>query len=469
MHNPQSLIYQVYQSKYFPTTTILEGKLSGRPSWGWRSLLWGRELLIQGLRWQINDGSTLNYFKEPWIPGNYPFLPKARTTQQQTTGVISDLINQTTRNWKTSMILEIFAQDDARTILALPLSYWPHPDKLIWHHTRDGNYTVKSGYHIAHNKGLREYQSTIPHLSKPDWKLLWGLQIPNKIKVFIWRCLHEGLPTGMALHQRLLLPPNCKFCEETESLTHLLLSCPFARQVWFQGPLNFRSDWDTFPSFSLHWKHTTSQLQNLASETQALPLYCFTLWHIWKARNSRIFKDNLPTIEGTIRSIIQDAEEFEQSLIPMHNVAPPNNPYQSNIQDIPTGFIKLNYDAAVHKQRKQGFAGIVTMDEHRRIQGKFSTTFCFIWDPGILEMMALREAMNWALSRGWTKAIFEGDALQISTIINSQKCSIASLQGICADIWRLLNSFTSAVIQSVPRNQNQEAHNWVQEVKRRIL
>ncbi|XP_050217822.1 uncharacterized protein LOC126668680 [Mercurialis annua] len=286
------------------------------------------------------------------------------------------------------------------------------------------------------------------------------------------RCIHDGIPTGSALHHRLQLPPDCKWCGEQETVLHLLFLCPFTRHIWFQCPLNFRSTWGTHTSFAQHWKATISQLKEIGSSSQDISLYCFTLWHIWKTRNNLIFREEEPTIEDTIRYIITDANEFEQSQIKHHSVPRRNQTFQSpqsTANIIPSGFMKLNYDAAVDIQKKRGFVGIIAKDDHSIQREKISAQFRFIWDPGILKMLALREAMNWAISQHWKKVIFEGDALQVSNIINSRQCSNAALQGICEDIWYLQNSFITTSIQYIPRTQNSEAHNWVQAVKHGIL
>ncbi|XP_050217472.1 uncharacterized protein LOC126668311 [Mercurialis annua] len=385
---------------------------------------------------------------------------------------IASLINPITRNWKSELIMEMFDREDATKILALPLPYWPHEDKLIWQYSPDGNYTVKSGYFIALNNGFRGYQSLIPHLAKSDWKMLWKLPVPNKIKVFVWRCIHDGLPSGAALQQRLRTPSECKFCGAHETLMHLLYLCPAARQVWFQSPLNFRSSWGPTTDFATHWKSTITKLQEIDDNMEAVPLYCFTLWHIWKQRNSKIFNDVQLTATETIRLILADAEEFKQSQElterDRRHVSQEQQG-QMTVRATPPGFMKINYDAAVDVQRKKGFPGIIAKDASDMQKGKFSATFQFIWDPGILEMLALREAMNWSISRGWNKAIFEGDALQVSNIVNSGQCTISALRGICEDIWRLKTSFTEVFFQYVPRIQNSEAHKWAQQIKHCIL
>ncbi|CAN0826562.1 Uncharacterized mitochondrial protein AtMg00310 [Linum grandiflorum] len=48
--NPDLLLSQIYKGQYHHTHSLLVAELGYRPSWGWRSLLAGRNLLLPGLR-----------------------------------------------------------------------------------------------------------------------------------------------------------------------------------------------------------------------------------------------------------------------------------------------------------------------------------------------------------------------------------------------------------------------------------
>ncbi|CAL1360803.1 unnamed protein product [Linum trigynum] len=75
LNEPQSLLAQVYKGKYFSTRTFLTATARSRPSWGWQSILHGRQLLELGLRWQIGKGQKASLLRSSWIPDLHPHPP----------------------------------------------------------------------------------------------------------------------------------------------------------------------------------------------------------------------------------------------------------------------------------------------------------------------------------------------------------------------------------------------------------
>ena len=136
-----------------------------------------------------------------------------------------------------------------------------------------------------------------------DWKNLWKLKIPCKICLFLWKLLHNGLPTRMELNRRqIIVNTKCVMCEqEEETLDHLFLKCPFARALWFATPRNFHSD--TIPSIqqwliSILEKHKAGKEQ----EDNVLTDISATLWAIWTYRNKVMFENENTDIQQAISS-----------------------------------------------------------------------------------------------------------------------------------------------------------------------
>ena len=57
--NPFTLLSKVLKAKYFNNCSFMEAKLGSNPSFTWRSILEGREVLKLGIRRRIGDGKTI--------------------------------------------------------------------------------------------------------------------------------------------------------------------------------------------------------------------------------------------------------------------------------------------------------------------------------------------------------------------------------------------------------------------------
>ena len=143
---PNSLAARVMKGIYFPSTQFLQAKCTGRSSFLWRSVLWGRELFCEGSRWIVGDGSSINIQHDVWIPKKIP------TTSYSFHGnpllsTVKDLKTDS-GGWNCSLIDSLFSPDEALQILSIPSSIHKK-DHLIWHYNASGKYSVKSGYWAA--------------------------------------------------------------------------------------------------------------------------------------------------------------------------------------------------------------------------------------------------------------------------------------------------------------------------------
>ena len=50
-----SLLTQVFKSKYFPSSTIWNATAKSNASYIWKSILWGQNLVAKGVRWRVGD------------------------------------------------------------------------------------------------------------------------------------------------------------------------------------------------------------------------------------------------------------------------------------------------------------------------------------------------------------------------------------------------------------------------------
>ena len=118
---------------------------------------------------------------------------------------------------------------------AIPLNPQDPHDKIIWDGAKFREYTVKSGYSLLKQQIRVEVgEPSNPNSSKALWRAIWTANIPNKIKVFNWRVLHNILSTKVNLFERKISSKySCELCEEEPEIDiHVLWICSEAQSVW---------------------------------------------------------------------------------------------------------------------------------------------------------------------------------------------------------------------------------------------
>jgi hypothetical protein len=108
-------------------------------------------------------------------------------------------------------------------------------DRLIWKGTENGVFTVRSAYHLG--KELQDQeggQCSQGQKGQEVWKSIWSLEVPNSVKLFMWKACNDLLPTKTNLFKRKVVEDTkCPCCTlEEETTYHVLWSCPAARDVW---------------------------------------------------------------------------------------------------------------------------------------------------------------------------------------------------------------------------------------------
>lgn len=68
LNSPETLVARLFKAKYYPTHSFLEANLGSNPSFIWRSILAGKDLLKIGLTRRIGSGSDSKIWDCPWLP-----------------------------------------------------------------------------------------------------------------------------------------------------------------------------------------------------------------------------------------------------------------------------------------------------------------------------------------------------------------------------------------------------------------
>ncbi|KAH0926993.1 hypothetical protein HID58_019249, partial [Brassica napus] len=239
-----------------------------------------------------------------------------------------DLLAPCLTRWDISKLRALFHPEYIPKILSIRLSITGAHDTAYWMYSKTGAYTVKTGYHIQKAIDKENAHNQVPSdpvIAQRDKYLynLWNLKIPPKIKLFWWKCIHNGLPVAENLNIRgCRVYRYCQLCgEEVETVKHMLFGCRVAREAWKLSLLN------TCPQFD-HLNTTLSLLQELMERmqqgiTDTLPFYLG--WRLWKMCNKLVYENKRDHITQVIHAAIMDKQLWEEAQ--NHNSV--NNPQHS--------------------------------------------------------------------------------------------------------------------------------------------
>ncbi|KAM6547612.1 hypothetical protein CsatB_019288 [Cannabis sativa] len=460
---PNSLLSKLLRHRYFSNGNFISSGLGSNPSLTWRSLFWGKELLLKGLRWRVGSGLTINCATDAWMPGNTTFKPyffKGADPNLMVADLISDQ-----RQWDLVSLQANFSQADVDHILTIPLSLFPHNDVLIWSHSFTGIYNVKSGYQLA--VSLAEQDDTASSSSMEHWwSTFWKMKIPPKVRIFVWKVFHSTLPVAAELYRRhIATSPYCTICNAAdESITHALFSCPRAKTVWDLSPLNI--DFTT-----LRQSASADILLHLSTvlTTSEFEQFLVLCWCNWHERNAIYHGNTVRSPQAVAAYAPTYLTEFQRARAQRSQpttssaTAPDPRPSSEFIHAPkwtapPRGRLKLNTDAAIDRACNKVGIGATLRNADGLVVAAISKPLLGNYKPEEMEALGLALSLNWLISNNLSVDFIETDSLLVVQGLLSSQSFLSAFHAILNNITFLVSSFPRAQINHVYRSANTYAH-----------
>ena len=268
--------------------------------------------------------------------------------------------------WKTHLIDSIFLPVEAEQIKSIPLNT-SRRDTMIWNSTPNGQFTTQSAYQFqAATKSSFSASTSDPSRTHSFWKSVWGMTVPNKIKMFMWRACNSSLPTKTNLFNRgVLSSSSCPVCQdEAKTILHIFWNCPYARSAWFNSPLHKFSN-------SLRVSVWSDVVEEVLKEQckHTIEVFFTLAWMIWGHRNNVWLQkpsvaadclgEKATAYMEEYRAVLSKVED--SSSIMVHKWRPP-----------PAPSVKLNFATTVFRARN--FVGMGAMI--RNCRGEFMAGYC---------------------------------------------------------------------------------------------
>ncbi|CAB4310240.1 unnamed protein product [Prunus armeniaca] len=350
LRNPNSLLARLLQEKYYVQSDFMHVVCGRKVSWGWKGILQGRRILEAGLRWRIGNGENVCIQQDRWLPTPSPSMVHSQHPDMPL--MVHELIDQNMRCWDMDLVNRCFNPNEAKCISTIPISRWGCPDKKVWHYTSHGGYTVRSGYAVAltlrRNGELgrkAEGESSQGDKQRRIWKSIWGLQVPPKIRTFLWKCCRNVLAVKEnLLHWGIDVETTCALCgQEGESQVHVFFKCEFARLLWFASPIQLDPCHILGKDFIVCWENLLKKYEQGTVIEPHVAVECF-LNQVHEFRTAQMH--GKPLINELPRPPEIQAETV------------------TSWRKLPYGVLKVNCDAAWVSQTQMGGVGWVVRDSY---------------------------------------------------------------------------------------------------------
>lgn len=276
-HNPDSLWATTVQELHAIANHIQGPNLFTKEgSFFWKQLHSIKDLFLWSTSWRIGDGMRISFWFDSWCGE-----PIIRTAERR------PIHYRISIREATQLVSEI-APEHEENISAI--SFNTDQDTVMWNWSCNRLYSSKSLYRVLKGGG------------RIRWGLqsIWQYRVTPTVRIFGYLMLNERLMT----HANLLIrnincEPRCVMCGvcPLETTVHLMFQCQFAKEVWFRmkqrAPRSITDVTGEVLDIAEVWESFLSRANVNCSRLRELVL-C-TCWHIWKARNSKIFRDESVT------------------------------------------------------------------------------------------------------------------------------------------------------------------------------
>lgn len=289
---------QIFKAKYYPRKGLWANARGGGYSPLGRVIQQLKVFFNDDLMWHVGEGMRIGAINQPWYDG---WVPQVITSNAQRDSRVADLIQGDTGQWDRDKIRALMGEGALIQIENTAPKPEANPligDRLIWLSSTRGAYTTREGYEKLFNQA-----QAAPHFTPIQiaaWKEVWAnnLIIP-RIQFFLWRAIHDGLPTLAKLSTRIAtINPKCPRCGlETEYLMHTLFFCQIARDAWRASDFSITVD-----HLPLSFPAALLQLMQ-GRNTEQVSIIASIAWYLWKARNEAIFTNKRATPDSVLAQV----------------------------------------------------------------------------------------------------------------------------------------------------------------------
>jgi hypothetical protein len=140
----------------------------------------------------------------------------------------------------------------------------------------------------------------------PKAVFIWKSMAPPRVKMFMWVLMQRKIQClEVLLKKRVVDSATCEICNcHVESPEHIIHVCSIGKEVWIRLCLQ------SMLTTNMSEMHMVSNRS--PSPIPELPTFLSLIcWHIWKARNTRVFRQETVSVDQVLNDCKTVAELWQ--------------------------------------------------------------------------------------------------------------------------------------------------------------
>ncbi|OMO61937.1 hypothetical protein CCACVL1_23137 [Corchorus capsularis] len=384
---------------------------------------------------------------------------------------VQDLMDKQEGRWKLEDVQQAVTEETILAIENMPICEEGGPDRLVWPASKNGEYTVKTGYYLL--KAQEERQETNQpfsshHISDQIWKAIWPWKVPRKIRYFCWKLCRGALATQFTLWRRkIACTPICPLCHsEMETPEHVVLLCKWVNLVWFGTDLGHIVDKNSISSVDKWLENSVYNAADNGIQRERVEIIVgYTLWNIWKERCSTVFEKREPCPEIVIRRIRNGVTESQGILDSIQKATAINKKEPQQWERPEDNWCKANCDAAFCKESGYAGIGIIIRNSDAEVVGGLAERHK-VCSSLIAEGIAVKNGLQLAKQMRIPKIVVETNSQVLVQSVERSDDGHWEIDNIVHDIRSLMKYFEDCRIRWIARSANKAADWLSQQLKK---
>ncbi|CAL9001792.1 unnamed protein product [Prunus brigantina] len=245
-----------------------------------KNFLWGHafdKAKVHLVNWEtmckVGSGDSILFWTDVWLSCgaliNYALIDLSEEMLQLN---VSDFLEEGL--WDIACLQECLPPDIVLMITSIHAGFIDSgPDMCIWRFTSNGKFSVKSAYQLF---------CPVEAGSNWHWEFIWRLQLPPKVKTFLWVLCHKKLLTNaQRLRGGMAVSTSCPRCiYHVESVEHLFKGCSSSLLIWNQFGNWFEESSGLCPNFDDWLFHNLHSKRSFMTGLAWNLVFAVSLWFI---------------------------------------------------------------------------------------------------------------------------------------------------------------------------------------------